>query len=187
MDANNKYHIKIGEKINRLTCLSFNHIGNHNRSYFKFICECGKEKIILGSLVKSGNTKSCGCLSDELKRKRISNIHSEVTAIMLGYKRHAKSRGFIWSLSRDEVENIIFNPCNYCGSEPANKKKTKNSLGEGLLYSGIDRKDSNKNYTVNNCVSCCKICNFAKSNLALNQFHEWAKRIGQKAMTNQWT
>ena len=60
-----KYHLQLGDKYNRLTVIEFDHIGKHNRSYFLFKCECGNEKVILGSLVKCGNTKSCGCLSKE--------------------------------------------------------------------------------------------------------------------------
>ena len=182
-----KYHIQPGEKYNRLTCVRFSHTGNHQRSYFVFRCDCGKEKTILGSLVTCGNTKSCGCFSSEIKRnKRISKNHSELTAIILGYKRHALARGFSWSLTRDFVKEIINRNCFYCGSPPSNVKKTKNSIDGGLFYSGIDRIDSTKNYTEDNVVPCCKICNYAKSNMPLNEFKEWAIKLGKKAMADQW-
>jgi 5-methylcytosine-specific restriction endonuclease McrA len=182
-----KYHIQPGEKINRLTAIKLDHIGNHNRSYFLFQCECGVKKVILGSLVRSGNTKSCGCLSQELKKgKRISDNHSEITAIILGYKRHAEDRGFLWLLSRQFVKNIINKNCFYCGSFPSNTKKTKNSIGDGLKYSGIDRVDSKKNYTEDNVVPCCSVCNYAKSNMSLEQFRLWSIRLGKKAFASQW-
>ena len=181
------YHIKPGDRFNRLTAIRLDHIGKHHRSYFLFKCDCGNEKVILGSGVVSGNTKSCGCLSREVqKNKRISNNHTEVTAIILGYKRHAIDRGFKWELSRDFVETIISKDCHYCGTAPSNRKKTKNSLGDGLLYSGIDRLDSSKDYTTDNVVPCCKICNYAKSNMSIKEFHKWAVRIGKKAMAEQW-
>jgi hypothetical protein len=182
-----KYHIQPGDVFGRLTAIRFDHIGKHYRSYFLFKCECGKHKVILGSAVVSGNTRSCGCLSAETKKqKRVSRNHSEITAIILGYKRHAIDRGFKWSLSRDFVEMLIGQNCFYCGSRPSNKKKTKDSLGDGLLYSGIDRVDSSKDYTVENVVPCCKICNYAKSNMSVSEFKEWAIKIGSKAMAEQW-
>ena len=64
-------------------------------------------------------------------------------------------------------------------------EQTKNSIGDGLLYSGIDRIDSNDNYTKENSVPCCRICNYAKSNMDVNDFQEWAIKIGQKAMAEQ--
>lgn len=49
-----------GKKFNRLTILKV-------LSGAKCLCrcECGKEKIILSASIKSGHTKSCGCLSVE--------------------------------------------------------------------------------------------------------------------------
>lgn len=182
-----QYHIKTGDKFNRLTAVKLSHIGKHNRSYFLFRCECGNKKILLGSLVKSGNTKSCGCLSAEVKKnRRMPQNHSEITAIILGYKRHAIDRGFKWKLKRNDVENIIKQNCFYCKSIPANIKKTRNSVNGGLLYSGIDRIDSTRDYTKNNVVPCCRICNYAKSNMDTNTFQEWAIKLGKNAMADQW-
>ena len=179
--------LKIGEKINRLTVLKLHHKDKRYRKYYLFRCECGTEKIIHGAAVISGNTKSCGCLGTEIRKaKRISEHHSEVTAIILGYKRHAISRGYKWELTRDDVKNIINKKCYYCDSPPGNIKKTKNSVASGLKYSGIDRIDSSLDYTVENTVPCCKICNYAKSNMSLEEFQEWAVRLGKKAMAEQW-
>src|ERR1700743_1731919 len=137
-----QYHIKEGDKFGRLTCLKFSHIGKHNRSHFVFKCECGKEKVILGSGVISGNTKSCGCLSSEIKKsKRLPQNAGVITQIILGYKRHAKDRNINWELTRTEFEKIIFLECAYCGIHPSNKKITKN-FKQGIMYNGIDRVDS---------------------------------------------
>lgn len=177
-----------GEKFNRLTIISFSHSDKRSRKWYNARCDCGKEKIIMGSAMISGNTKSCGCYGREIrKNKRISNNHSEITSIILGYKRHAENRGFKWLLTRMQVENIIDKDCFYCGSNPGNIKKTKNSIGDGLKYSGIDRIDSNKDYTIDNCVPCCRICNYAKSNMNIIEFKEWAIKLGQKAMSDQWS
>lgn len=32
-----------------------------NTSHFECVCDCGKKITVLGSSIKSGNTKSCGC------------------------------------------------------------------------------------------------------------------------------
>lgn len=182
-----KRHLKPGDKIHKLTVIKYDHSDNHYRSYFLFKCDCGNEKVILGSGVVSGNTKSCGCLFKEFgRKKRISENHSEVTAIICGYKRHAKDRNIPWKLKRITVESIIKEKCHYCGANPSNIKKTKNSLGNGLKYSGIDRIDSSKGYTKSNVVPCCKVCNYAKSNMTIEEFRKWAKRLGKRAMARQW-
>lgn len=188
MPKNNKPELRPGDKFNRLTILSYSHSDKRWRKWYNVKCECGSEKVVMGSAMKSGNTKSCGCLSKEVKaNRRISMNHSEITAIILGYKRHAERRGFKWELTRSDVEELVKKNCFYCDSKPNNVKKTKNSIGNGLVYSGIDRIDNSKNYTKENSVPCCKICNYAKSDMDLKEFQYWAIRIGQKAMAEQWS
>ncbi len=187
MQKSKNTEIKFGDKFHRLTVLEFSHQDKRWRKFYKVKCDCGEFRTIMGSAMISGNTKSCGCFSKEVRaRRRVSKNHSEITAIILGYQRHALGRGFKWFLSRKEVEEIIEKNCFYCDSPPSNVKKTKNSLEEGLLYSGIDRVDSTKDYTNQNCVPCCKICNNAKSNMSLKCFKMWAEKIGQRAMASQW-
>jgi len=178
-----QYHIKAGDKYGKLTAVKLSHIGNHNRSYFLFKCECGKEKVILGAGVKSGNTKSCGCLSYEAKLKqRLPNNRGVINHLILQYKRHAKDRGFLFSLSYKRFAYLISLPCYYCGSEPGNNKITKNC--SGFLYSGIDRVNNKKNYTVKNTVPCCTICNRAKKDMSLTDFKSWVNKL--LAMADQW-
>lgn len=187
MPLNKSKELEAGQKFGRLSIVRFSHKDKKWRRYYLCKCDCGIEKTIHGSSILSGNTKSCGCLAKEAgHKKRISSNHSEVTAIILGYKRHAEDRGYKWLIPRDAVINIIKKQCFYCGSSPKNLKKTKNSIGNGLLYSGIDRVDSKKDYTEANVVACCKICNYAKSNMDINEFKEWAIRLGKKAMAKQW-
>lgn len=177
--------VKPGMIFTWLKVISFSHKDGRWRKIWNVECRCGKTKKVLGSALVSGNTKSCGCYGIEKRRRsRISENHSEITAVMLGYKRHAKDRGFEWSLSRADVESVIFENCKYCGIPPSNKKKTKNSLEDGVLYSGIDRVDSSIGYSKENVVPACKICNFAKSNMTLEEFRDWAVRVG--AMAEQW-
>lgn len=187
MPKNNKLSLRAGDIFNRLTVVDFSHADKRWRKFYNTKCECGNKKVVMGSAMASGNTKSCGCLAVEARlNKRISKNHSEVTAIILGYKRHAEDRGFKWSLSRDDVINLISKNCTYCSAPPSNKKKTKNSIGDGLSYSGIDRVDSNLDYTEFNTTPCCKVCNYAKSNMEIDEFRLWAIRIGKKAMAEQW-
>ena len=52
-------------------------------------------------------------------------------------------------------------------------------------YSGIDRVDSNIGYEINNVVSCCNICNRAKSNMKLDEFNEWRMKLAKYALETQ--
>jgi 5-methylcytosine-specific restriction endonuclease McrA len=181
-----EYHIKTGDRFNRLTAIKLDRVGKHNRSYFLFRCDCGIEKVILGSQVKSGNTKSCGCLSREVKKaKLLPNNAGVINQIILSYKRHAKTRGFAWGLTFTDVSNIINKPCHYCGILNSNKKITKNCK-DGFCYNGIDRVNSKKDYTIDNVVPCCDFCNKAKGSKTKEEFLSWVKRIYKNAMAEQW-
>lgn len=174
----------IGQRFSRLVIIELDHVDNRHRKFFKCRCDCGTIKTIQGSLMSSGNTQSCGCYQSELKKsRRIPNNHGEVTAVILGYQRHALARGLDFLLTRADVIEIITGNCHYCGQPPSNRKTTKNSILP-FLYSGIDRIDSKKDYTRDNVVPCCKICNNAKSDLTLDEFKGWISRL--KAMAQQW-
>ncbi|QIG69907.1 HNH endonuclease protein [Rhizobium phage RHph_I3_11] len=163
-----------------LTYIRLNHIDEKSRKFNLYKCSCGNEKILQQALVRSGNTKSCGCLSKKVKAdKRLPDNYSEVTAIILGYKRHANSRKYSWCLSRDFVEDLIKKDCHYCKSPPSNLKKTKNSIG-GLKYNGIDRVNNSLGYTTENVVPCCNICNRAKMSLSYDEFINWVKRLAEQ-------
>ena len=147
-------------------------------------CDCGNEVSVLGHNLKSGNTKSCGCLP---KQSRLPNNRGVINHIILQYKRHARDRGLAWGLSYEDVEHLIQQPCFYCGTINSNHKVTKNCK-EGYDHNGIDRIDSFVGYEPNNVVPCCKICNYAKSNLTKDDFINWAIRVAEhsKAMAEQW-
>lgn len=65
MPRKGEYKDITGMKFNRLYVLEFVEIRNHT-PFWKCKCECGNETIVSGEHLKSGHTKSCGCLHNEL-------------------------------------------------------------------------------------------------------------------------
>lgn len=61
----------IERKFGRLTPIGFHHRKNTSY-YWLFKCDCGNEKVVQKGRVVSGETKSCGCLRNELSRGRAS-------------------------------------------------------------------------------------------------------------------
>jgi hypothetical protein len=166
-----------GSKFGKLTIVSYHHSDKRWRKHYTCICECGKEKIIHGSAMVSGNTRSCGCISKETAAKKaLPENGGVVNQIILQYKRHARSRNIPFLLEREEVDCLIRQPCYYCGEKAGNNKITKNCK-EGFRYNGIDRKDSSLPYQKNNVVPCCGVCNKAKGVMTDSEFINWAKRV----------
>jgi len=71
------------------------------------------------------------------------------------YTRSAREKGLAFELDDDEFEQLLSGGCHYC---------------DNRMNIGIDRIDSERHYTSDNCVSCCKICNYMKSNLPVSHF-----------------
>lgn len=59
----------IGMKFFRLTVTGYSH-KKQNHHYYKCICECGKVKSIRKDSLINGDSKSCGCLAQELASER---------------------------------------------------------------------------------------------------------------------
>lgn len=165
------------DRIHDLEILRFHHKDQRGRKFFFCKCICGNTKIIQGSLITSGNTKSCGCrVQRAANLRRLPNNGGVINQIILGYKRHAERRGFKWELNYSDVVDIIKKPCFYCGQKKSNIKVTKNCK-DGFKYNGIDRTDSTFGYIKNNCVPCCNICNKAKMAMTKTVFLEWIKKV----------
>lgn len=86
-----------------------------------------------------------------------------ITAI----KQQARVKGIPWedAMTMSYCENMIKMPCFYCNLLPDNR------------LNGIDRMDNTKGYTIDNCVSCCKNCNFIKKSLDANTFIQRCQHI----------
>lgn len=54
-----------GQKFNKLTVNKYLGTNNRNQRQWLCLCGCGKEAIVISSSLKSGSTKSCGCLRNE--------------------------------------------------------------------------------------------------------------------------
>lgn len=64
-----KYSSLVDERHGRLLVLSRAQ-NDHNGSNWNCRCDCGVERVVRGSSLRNGLTRSCGCLSDEVKRQR---------------------------------------------------------------------------------------------------------------------
>jgi hypothetical protein len=71
--------------------------------------------------------------------------------LIRGFKKAVKQRIITNDLTDDELINYFNDICFYCGDSPTESNKN-----------GVDRLDSYKHYTVDNCVTACSVCNFMK-------------------------
>jgi hypothetical protein len=60
---------EMGNKYGRLTVVGLSEERDMGRLVWKCQCECGRTTYVLGRLLRSGNTKSCGCMKRQARLK----------------------------------------------------------------------------------------------------------------------
>jgi hypothetical protein len=100
--------------------------------------------------------------------------HRHITIYWNCYKSNLK-RGESMELTKDDVKLMITRPCEYCG--------TNNERN------GIDRKNNEIGYTLDNSVPCCIRCNALKRDMPLIAWNELVpiiKSITQRGLFGDW-
>lgn len=180
-----------GQKFGKLTVINFNHKIKTNYGQWKYYwlceCECGNTIIVCSSNLKTGHTKSCGCLK----------IENTVNA----NKKHGLAKHRLYKI----WENLKFR----CLNKKCNSFKNYGNRGITVcidwlnnfenfytwaIANGykddltIDRIDNNGNYESDNCrwVNAKKQANNRRSNRLItynNETHtlsEWANKYNIK-------
>lgn len=174
-----------GKRFGRLSVIEFSHTTNYGKSMWKCRCDCGREKIVMGSHLTSGATQSCGCLGKERRAIR-STTHG---------KHNSKIYG-VWAGMKDRCNNPNNKHYNNYGrrgiavcNEWLNSFQAfldwamANGYSEGLT---IERKDTNGNYCPENCKWASRVeqnrnkRNTIQAEISGNTkpLSEWAKESG---------
>jgi hypothetical protein len=157
--------------------------GNRGQIRWECVCDCGNKHITSGESIRSGKSKSCGCLRKEAPPNKLKDRKLAVWKQL--YNSTILKRNRKWGIDGDlSLDDFIFfskEPCYYCGLENSN---TARDIRDGreisktvLKFNGIDRSDSSKGYWSNNVVTCCKYCNTAKNTMSEKDFYKFIQRI----------
>ena len=168
------------KKFNKITLIKY--IGKNKQSchIYEALCDCGKILNVEGNDISSGKQKSCGCAKKDYAKNKFLQDPSKglYTQLFNDYKTKAKERSYVFELSRDEFIKLILDNCFYCGIEPLRKKQSKSKQVDHCIYwNGLDRRDNEKGYVIDNVVTCCYTCNQAKHQMTETYFLEWIKRV----------
>jgi hypothetical protein len=177
----------IGEKFGRLLVLEAagHHVtkGGQRFSLWKCRCDCGVIKpAVLGPKLRSGNTKSCGCLRLErlnANRRVLPSGRSLRNSVYHTYELRAGKNNLAWELTDAKFDELTQKDCHYCGCPPANVA-SRMFLNGDFVYNGIDRMDNLRGYTIDNTVSCCGTCNKMKRDLSVKEFLSRVRSIAKR-------
>lgn len=177
----------INLRFGRLIVKSKNSIkGNRRQVRWNCICDCGNEHIVTGESLRSGKSKSCGCLLKEARHVINKNNDREKAMLMLIYSSLKKRNKLKWNdsivIDFKKFKELSLSNCFYCGCLPSNSQydiryENRNGQKEKIIitnyvlkYNGIDRKDSSKGYELSNVLPCCRRCNVAKLDSSIDDF-----------------
>ena len=144
--------------------------GTHGALWY-CICDCGKSIETTSYSLRLGYTKSCGCLANKFMDKTLSSKN----ALFSSYKKGAEKRGIKFELSFDDFIKLIQGNCYYCNKSPESIFRIKYAQ-EGFVHNGIDRLNSGGNYSLDNVVSCCPVCNRLKWDRNKDEFINWIEK-----------
>lgn len=87
---------------------------------------------------------------DELFEKQ-ELISFQIKEVWRNVQRNAMLKKRLFTLSQEDFEKLVIQPCYYCG------------FYSNYKFVGIDRIDNKKGYVLNNCIPACTMCNMIKN------------------------
>ena len=103
------------------------------------------------------------------------------------YRRNCKNRNIFWGITIEDFKRLIMDACAYCGRPPVHGSK------DTFQYNGLDRKNNDRGYILQNVVPACPSCNQIKSNIlsfdemrvAMQAVVKWRRRKRKKVKSNR--
>lgn len=176
-----------GQQFGRLIAIKFISFIN-GKAVWECRCDCGKFCTVRAGDLKSGRTKSCGCLNREMAISRLDAMHKGNIKFQDPKMSSAHSK-FLNSysdgnLTFEKFLELSAMNCFYCGETPkqiCNTYSLYNSeerrINGDFIYNGLDRVDSFGKHDVKNVVPCCGRCNSAKRERSKEVYLSWINNL----------
>lgn len=163
-ESNTPKTLDIGNIFGKLKVLKIN-----NSKSVECICECGMLRNVNKYDLLSSKSKSCN--SGKCRAKYNIKASQAITQFNDRYNDG--------NLKFEDFFELIHMNCFYCGDLPSNKSNSKRCKNDSdrLVYSGLDRLDSNRRHDLDNVVPCCINCNQMKNTMTLQEFDKWINDV----------
>lgn len=143
-------------------------------------CDCGGSKLVTASHLKASLVRSCGCLAKPKygeANKTWKGYKQIGSAFWGGYQRGAEKRGIDFDVTIEEGWELFENQCGKCFFTGQVIEFSTNSKVSRHGTASLDRKDSTKGYTYDNCVWVHKDINRFKNNYSVDDFVKMCKMV----------
>lgn len=166
----------IGQKFGELTVIANTGLRCSNGCVLWLVrCLCGKElKKTSGSFKRTKNPqRSCGCIPHKYKVAGEGSLRNAY----LNYRNNAKNHKKNFQLTMEQFKFITSQNCFYCNLTPKQTTGKLRNDRPNYYHNGIDRVNSSIGYVLENCVPCCKQCNYSKRDMSKEEFKTFIKRV----------
>lgn len=140
-----------GDKYGKLVVLEYGY-KKDKKNYWKCVCECGKETTVSINSLRTGNSKSCGCLQKEIAKKyRHSTTHGKFGTRI--YQTWSAMKSRCYNSKVDSYKRYGARGITVC----EDWKNDFTKFYEWAMNNGyeddltIERLNANGNYSPNNC------------------------------------
>lgn len=150
--------------------------------YWIVECDCGTRKILQGSLLKRGRSRSCGCLRTELLTNRFTK-HGNAPAGKQSreYTTWVAIKARCLNLHNPGFKNYGARSITMCERWNTSFDAFLSDMGECPAGFSIERKDNNGNYEPGNCIWADR---FIQANNTRN--NKWITVEGVTKTYSQW-
>lgn len=158
-----RYKDLSGQKFGRITVLSYAYTSIWQQAMFMCLCDCGTTKIIRGSQLSSGNTRSCGCLHKEISQNVMKKVNASGFRCVTSSTRHGghgSKLNMAWQRMRSRCHSVNADHYKHYGGRGIGICKewddyaTFREWAISTGYDGtreIDRIDNDGDYCPENC------------------------------------
>ena len=146
---NHNFKDETGHVYGKLMVVSLDH--TDRKAFWLCKCECGRFKVVSGDKLRSGNTKSCGCLQDEFRKSGESRKTHGMTKSRL-YSEWCNMRSRC-----NNPKNLMFKNYGGRGIKYCDEWNVFENFKTWAIESGyndnltLERKNVNDSYCPKNC------------------------------------
>ena len=168
-----------GQKFGEWKVLSFAGLTKKYHALWNCICSCGKKSVLHSSYLLYGATSESSCHPCAYRRlEGKSNLRPYESLYNWLIKQASRTARDCTITYSQFLQFTKIKHCHYCGDAILWAEFNINKNGSAYY---LDRRESAKGYTKENCVVCCSMCNAMKRDFEYKEFLSKVRKICRRA------